>query len=133
MLGATVIRQVQPVSCVVVDKGGYLYAPQICKTCYRCLNAIAKQEDDMQKKRQLLTGKRSWQFSDCGKTIFKEGKQSHVPVSPRIHQLQLKVKMLSTPTSPRTSHFAGARKIHTQRLITLYEYYCLSFSAVAFH
>ena len=31
------------------------YAPQICKTCYRCLNTIAKQEDDMQKKRQLLS------------------------------------------------------------------------------
>ena len=29
------------------------YAPQICKTCYRRLNTIAKQEDDMQKKRQL--------------------------------------------------------------------------------
>ena len=31
------------------------YAPQICKTCYRRLNTIAKQEDDMQKKRQLLS------------------------------------------------------------------------------
>ena len=49
-------------------------------------------------------------------------------------------KTLFAPTSPRTYHFAGARKlidvygkIHTQRLITLYEYYCLSFWAVAFH
>ena len=42
-------------------------------------------------------------------------------------------KTLSAPTSPRTSHFAGPHKIHTQRLITLYEYYCLNFSAVAFH
>ena len=31
------------------------YAPQIWKTCYRCLNTIVKQEDDMQKKRQLLS------------------------------------------------------------------------------
>ena len=60
MSGATVIRQVQPVSCVVVEKGLSLeteYAPQICKTCYRRLSMIglAKQEGDMQKKRQLLS------------------------------------------------------------------------------
>ena len=30
------------------------YALQICKTCYRRLNTIVKQ-DDMQKKRQLLS------------------------------------------------------------------------------
>ena len=56
--GAAVIRQVQPVSCVVADKGlslGTEYAPHICKTCYRRLSTIAKQEGDMQKKRQLLS------------------------------------------------------------------------------
>ena len=31
------------------------YAPQNCKNCYRRLNTISKQEDDMQKKRQLLS------------------------------------------------------------------------------
>ena len=30
-------------------------APQICKTCYRRLDTIAKQEDDIQRKRQLLS------------------------------------------------------------------------------
>ena len=58
MSRAAVIRQVQPVSCVVVDNGLSLeteYAPQICKTCYRRLSTIAKQEGDMQKKRQLLS------------------------------------------------------------------------------
>ena len=64
------------------------YAPQICKTCYRRLNTIAKQEDDMQKKRQLLSQAKEevGSFLIAGRRFFTEGKWCRIPVSPRIHQ-----------------------------------------------
>ena len=101
MSGPAAIRQVQPVSCVVFDKGGCFVVqhhrrrpflgsrvcPQIYKTCYRRLNTIAKQEDDMQKKRQLLSlAKEVGSFLIAGRRFLTEGKRCRIPVSPQIHQ-----------------------------------------------
>ena len=63
-------------------------APQICKTCYRRLDMIAKQGDDIQEKRQLLSrakGEVRLMSLIAGRRIFTEGKHCHIPVSPRIH------------------------------------------------
>ena len=63
-------------------------ALQICKTCYRRLDTIAKQEDDIQKKRKLLSRAKEEVSSSlmAGRRIFTEGKRCRIPVSPRIHQ-----------------------------------------------
>ena len=63
-------------------------APQICKTCYKRLDTIAKQEDDIQKKRQLLSRAKEEVSSSlfAGRLFFTEGKRCRIPVSPRFHQ-----------------------------------------------
>ena len=64
------------------------YAPQICRTCYRRLNTIAKQEDEIQKKHQLLSQAKEEisSFLTVGSRFFTEGKRCRIPVSPRVHQ-----------------------------------------------
>ena len=53
------------------------YASQKCKTCYRRLNTISKQEDDMQKKRQLLSQvkEEAGSFLIARRRFFTEGKR----------------------------------------------------------
>lgn len=63
-------------------------APQICKACYSRLDTIAKKEEDMQKKLQLLSRAKEevCSFLRAGRRFFTEGKRCRIPVSPRIDQ-----------------------------------------------
>ena len=81
------------------------YALQICKTCYRHLNTIVKQEDEMQKKYQLLSQAKEEvsRFLIAGRRFLTEGKQCRIPVSPRIH-----------PRSPLTASPAPKRLTSTR-------------------
>ena len=82
-------------------------APQICMSCYNRLDTIAKKENELQRKHQLLVLEKEDVCNSLrtGRRFFTEGKLCRIPISPRIAQ-----------SSPSTSSPARKRLASTRHL-----------------